>query len=255
VDHDPKIRKRKLEVNEAPAENEVLKASKSEVSPVKRPRSKDRTGEHAYDISAKEEPRQTEGRLARKKHRVGLSPLTSIQSDTSDKPQIMVKPVTTRMRGKDGMVVTIRPKPMKRLLAKREKKPELQDIVPSFDREGQQQKQVRRPPRSNEVGHVSISCVIVSLILVCSLTSNQSQRYILNNLNRRCFLLLFRHCVVLSIFSCLCRRLKRRRKHPGNVLLSSCKLDCRRVRQTSALCKYLNRQTLYSLKSTCICGR
>lgn len=255
MDHDPKIRKRKLEVNEAPAEDEASKASKSEVSSVKRPRLKDRTGENACSKSTKEEPRQAKRRPARKL-RVELSPLTSIQSDTSDKPQIMVKPVTTRMRGKDGMAVTIRPKLVKRLLAKREeKKPKLQDIVSNPDGEGQQQKQVRRPPRINEVGHVSISCVIVSLIFACSPISNWSQRYTLNNLNRRWFLSLFRHCVVLSIFSCLYRRLKRRRKHPGNVLLSSRKLDCQRVRQTLALCKYLDWQTLYSLKSTRICRR
>jgi len=111
----------------------------------------------------------------------------------------MVKPVMTRMRGKDGMTITIRPKPVKRFLAKREeKKPKLQDIVTNSDGEGQQQKQVRRPPRTNEVGHVSISCVIISLILACSPIFNRSQRYILNNLNRRWFLLLFRHRVVLS---------------------------------------------------------
>ena len=50
----------------------------------------------------------------------------------------MVKPVMTRMRGKDGMTITIRPKPVKRFLAKREeKKPKLQDIVTNSDGEGQ----------------------------------------------------------------------------------------------------------------------
>lgn len=88
---------------------------------------------------------------------------------------------------------------MKRLLAKREeKKLNLQEIVPSSDGEGQQQKQVWRPLGTNEVGHVSMSCIIVSLILACSLTINRSPRHVLDKLNRRWLLLLFRHCVLLS---------------------------------------------------------
>ena len=155
-----------------------MKASKSEVPPVKRPRLKDETGENADNPLAKEQPKRTKRRPARK-HRVNVraSPLTSMQSDADDKSQAMVKMVMTRMKGKDGMNATVRPKPVKRLLAKKGgQKFKLQDIVPSPDEESKQHKQAfRRSPRTNKVGYIFISCVILFLILACSLS----------NLNRR----------------------------------------------------------------------